>query len=473
MAESWTAALPTAKAVRRALENKTLRPTGYIYVISASSNGKQSYVGQAITANGQARFLEHYREAYDLKSNKIYGSEELIRKVMGSNTYFTILHNDDYYGIDNFIARFQQFYKTFRPVPSGRINTKDEWTERWLGDISRKNRAQQDYAGASAEERLQAAQKIYLQRMMIDFAEIYWIYHYNAIDSDTTNTLAGGQASYAHYDAQSKEILSYSFRNYATFNFFARSEEWTKVYQNVRSALRVGCASALAQSINDKTQRTVDGSVKVGANSAVEFLQQTVNIDAADINEITTSFANAIYIFLTKRKDIDKMIVDAVARNLSFEQRNNQWWATSTDSELRFSYSIYDGQKTTNAIVNLILGSRRDIQNITNSTNPVNMFAKSKEPKLQQLTQHNELAKKVKKLSQKLYITIFPKNGLLDKKKKPTKKKNVELKYNACNIITFLTKFPYFRQTPNLEEKLQLWGDTVCSRTPPGTKILF
>ena len=111
--------------MREALENKTLRPTGYIYVISANSNGKQSYVGQAIAAAGQSRFLEHYQQAYNLKSTKIYGSEELIRKAMGSNTYFTILRGNNYYGIDNFIARFHQFYKTFRPVVT-HVQTKDE-----------------------------------------------------------------------------------------------------------------------------------------------------------------------------------------------------------------------------------------------------------------------------------------------------------------------------------------------------------
>lgn len=111
--------------VREALEKNTLRPTGYIYVISATNNGKQSYVGQAIADEGHSRFLEHYIQAYNLKSTKIYGSEELIRKVMGSNTYFTILRGKSYYGIDNFIIRFIQFYKTFRPVVS-RVNTKDD-----------------------------------------------------------------------------------------------------------------------------------------------------------------------------------------------------------------------------------------------------------------------------------------------------------------------------------------------------------
>lgn len=112
--------------MREALESNTLRPTGYIYVISENDNGRQSYVGQAIATEGESRFLNHYQQAYNYNSTKIYGAEELIRKVMGSNTYFTILRGDVYYGIDSFITRFIQFYKTFRPVPSGHINTKDE-----------------------------------------------------------------------------------------------------------------------------------------------------------------------------------------------------------------------------------------------------------------------------------------------------------------------------------------------------------
>ena len=112
--------------MQEALEKNTLRPTGYIYVISEDGNGKKSYVGQTIAAKGESRFLEHYKEAYNYNSTKIYGAEDIIRKVMGSNTYFTILRGDDYYGIDNFIPRFMQFYKTFRPVPNGHINTKDD-----------------------------------------------------------------------------------------------------------------------------------------------------------------------------------------------------------------------------------------------------------------------------------------------------------------------------------------------------------
>ena len=468
VAESWTAALPTAEAVRTALENKTLRPTGYIYVISENDNGKQSYVGQAIESEGYSRFLEHYKQAYKQNSTKIYGSEELIRKVMGSNTYFTILRGDAYYGINSFITLFHQFYKTFRPVVS-RVNTKDEWTERWLGDIYRTNKAKKEYAGASAEKRLQVAQKIYLQRMMIDFAEIYWVHHYNAIDSDTTNVLAGGQASYAYYKSlSSEEILSFSLRRFVTFNFFSRTAEWTKVYQNVRKALRAGCASAVARSINDKTQRTVDGSVKFGAESAVKTLKQTTNIGAADINEITTLFSNAIYIFLTKRQDIEEMIVDSVARSLNFELHNNQWKATAIDSELRFTYSIYEGQRTTTAIVNLIVGSQQDIQSMTTQTNTVNMFAKSKEPKLQQLVKDSGFTEKVKKLSQKLYMAIFPNEGTLN-----SKRKSSNIKHNACNILVFLTKFTYFRKSPNLMKEIQLWGDTVCNRNSPGRKILF
>ena len=474
MAESWTTALPTAEKVREALESNTLRPTGYIYVISENDNGRQSYVGQAIAAEGESRFLNHYQQAYNYNSTKIYGAEDIIRKVMGSNTYFTILRGDGYYGIDNFIPRFMQFYKTFRPVPSGHINTKDDWTERWLGDISTKNKAKKDYANASAKERLQVAQKIYLQRMMIDFAEIYWVHHYNAIDSDTTNILAGGQASYAYYKSQTpEEILSFSLRSFATFNFFSRTEEWTQVYQNVRSALRVGCAAALARSINDKTQRTVDGSINAGTTAAVNSLQQVMDIGAADINKINTLFANAIYLFLTKREDIDAMIVDAVARNLSFEQRSNRWWATATDSELRFSYSIYEGQKSTNAIVDLIIGPQRDIQNIATVGATVNMFATSKEPKLQQLTKDSVFTEKVKKLSQKLYKTIFPNEGTLTNKKKSSKKKKENTKNNAFNIISFLTKFTYFRKTSDLAEEIERWGDTVCDRNSPGTKILF
>lgn len=80
----------------------------------------------------------------------------------------------------------------------------------------------------------------------------------------------------------------------------------------------------MARSINDKTQRTVDGSVKTGATAAINSLQQAMDIGAADINKINTLFANAIYLFLTKREDIDAIIVDAVARNLSFEQRSSR-----------------------------------------------------------------------------------------------------------------------------------------------------
>ena len=311
--------------------------------------------------------------------------------------------------------------------------------------------------------------------MMIDFAEIYWVHHYKPIDSDATNILAGGQASYAYYKSNTpEEILSFSLRKFATFNFFSRTTEWTKVYQNVRNALRVGCAAALVRFINDKTQRTVDGSVKTGTTSAVDFLKQAVDTSAADINEITTLFANAIYIFLTTRKDIDAMIVDAVARNLSFEQHNNWWRVTATDSELRFSYSIYEGQKSTNAIVDLILGPQRDIQNsITTVANTVNMFASSKKPKLQRLTKENSLAEKVKNLSQKLYIKIFPNEGTLTNKKKSSKKKSDSITYTACNIITFLTKFTYFRKSQKIAEEIQRWGDTVCDRNSPGTKILF
>lgn len=71
-------------------------------------------------------------------------------------------------------------------------------------------------------------------------------------------------------------------------------------------------------------QRTVDGSVKTGATSALDALKRTTDLGAADVNEIEKLFSNAIYIFLTQRKDIDAMIVDAVTRNLSLEQRNNQ-----------------------------------------------------------------------------------------------------------------------------------------------------
>ena len=185
-------------------------------------------------------------------------------------------------------------------------------------------------------------------------------------------------------------------------------------------------------------------------------MKQAVDTSAADINEITTLFANAIYIFLTTRKDIDAMIVDAVARNLSFEQHNNWWRVTATDSELRFSYSIYEGQKSTNAIVDLILGPQRDIQNsITTVANTVNMFASSKKPKLQRLTKENSLAEKVKNLSQKLYIKIFPNEGTLTNKKKSSKKKSDSITYTACNIITFLTKFTYFRKSQKIAEEIQ------------------
>ena len=184
-------------------------------------------------------------------------------------------------------------------------------------------------------------------------------------------------------------------------------------------------------------------------------MQQSIDIGTADINKINTLFANAIYVFLTKREDINAMIVDSVARNLSFEQSSNWWRATANDSELRFSYSIYDGQKSINAIVDLIVGPQRDIQNITTASTTVNIFANSKEPKLQQLTK-GELAEKVKKLSQKLYIMIFPNEGTLDNKKKSSRKKSNKNKYTACNIIAFLTKFTYFRKSPNVAEKIRL-----------------
>lgn len=116
---------------------------------------------------------------------------------------------------------------------------------------------------------------------------------------------------------------------------------------------------------------------------------------------------------------------------------------------------MYEGQKSTNAIVDLILGPQRDIQNIPTTGTTMNMFAASKKPKLQQLTKNNELAEKVKKLSQKLYITIFPNEGILINKKKSGKKKDDSIKYTTCNIITFLTKFTYFRKSPKLAEEIQ------------------
>lgn len=84
------------------------------------------------------------------------------------------------------------------------------------------------------------------------------------------------------------------------------------------------------------------------------------------------------------------------------------------------------------------------------------MFATSKEPKLQPLVKNNELTEEVKKLSQKLYITVFPNEGVLDGKKKRGKKKSSSINCNVCNIIAFLTKFIYFRKSPNLAEKIQL-----------------
>lgn len=83
------------------------------------------------------------------------------------------------------------------------------------------------------------------------------------------------------------------------------------------------------------------------------------------------------------------------------------------------------------------------------------MFATSKEPKLQRLTKDSAFTEKVKKLSQKLYVKIFPNEGTLTNKKKSSKKRKDSIKHNACDIITFLTKFTYFRKTPNLAEEIQ------------------